>query len=188
MHKPMGIERDHNPTLNTIMQNLQHIFVYVAILGLFAMQACQRSQPESGAGQGQTPNAAEGVAAEHPCAHCGMIYEKYPKWHATVATADEGTLYYCSNRCMFVHLLESDPPKDIESVRVVDYYDLKDIDGLEAFYVVGSDVVGPMGKGFVALSGKEAAETFSKEHKGQKVLKFGEVTLGDVKMMMQHNH
>lgn len=168
------------------MHHLQHIFVYVATLGLFAMQACQQSQPESSTEQGQPANAA--AADEHPCAHCGMIYEKYPKWHATVATADERTLYYCSNRCMFVHLLESDPPKDIEAVNVVDYYDLKDIDGLEAFYVVGSDVVGPMGKGFVALSSQEAAEEFTKEHKGQKVLKFGDVTLGDVKMLMQHNH
>jgi len=41
--------------------------------------------------------------------------------------------------------------EDIDSIYVTDYYNLTLIDGYQAFYVVGSNVYGPMGKELIPL-------------------------------------
>jgi nitrous oxide reductase accessory protein NosL len=39
-------------------------------------------------------------------------------------------------------------------------------------FVTGSDVLGPMGKELVPILGREAAETFRRDHAGEKLLRF----------------
>ena len=46
----------------------------------------------------------------------------------------------------------------------------------EAFFVIGSDVTGPMGHELIPFESKEAAESFLKEHSGRKILTFEEIT------------
>jgi nitrous oxide reductase accessory protein NosL len=53
---------------------------------------------------------------------------------------------------------------------------LKHIDGRAAFYVIGSDVMGPMGKELVPFASEAAARDFLKDHRGQRVLTFKEIT------------
>jgi nitrous oxide reductase accessory protein NosL len=77
-----------------------------------------------------------------------------------------------------------DPPKYaaghsremIAAVWVTDYYGLQKIDARQAWYVVGSDVLGPMGHEFVPLASKTDADDFVKEHSGKRVLTFEQVT------------
>jgi nitrous oxide reductase accessory protein NosL len=59
---------------------------------------------------------------------------------------------------------------------VTDFYNLERMDARKAFYVTGSDVLGPMGHEFVPLATKEDAADFLKEHKGRKILTFDQVT------------
>jgi len=160
---------------------MKYTYIFPLILALALLSNCGNRNQENQAGKEKN---AEAVAEEeHPCAHCGMIYEKHPKWHARVVVSAGETRYYCSNRCMFIGLNEQ-PPASIESVRVVDYYKLEEIDGQTAFYVAGSDVVGPMGKGFVPVATKQDAEAFIKEHQGQAIYTFEEVTLETVQNLM----
>ena len=56
-------------------------------------------------------------------------------------------------------------PADIAAVQVTDYYALEPIDGRTAFYVVGSDVFGPMGKELIPFAKKAEAEEFLKDHR-----------------------
>jgi copper chaperone NosL len=58
---------------------------------------------------------------------------------------------------------------------VTDYYNLQLIDAKAAFYVIGSDVLGPMGHELVPLATRADAEDFMKEHKGRRILGFAEV-------------
>jgi nitrous oxide reductase accessory protein NosL len=62
------------------------------------------------------------------------------------------------------------------AVRVTDYYNLQLVDAKTAFYVIGSDVLGPMGHELVPLATRADAEDFMKEHKGRRILGFAEVT------------
>jgi len=64
----------------------------------------------------------------------------------------------------------------VEAVFVKDYYSLEFIDGRTAFYVMGSDVYGPMGKELVPFGREQDARQFLKDHKGKSLLRFGEVT------------
>ena len=59
---------------------------------------------------------------------------------------------------------------------MTDYYSVAAIDGRKAFYVIGSDVRGPMGKELVPFAKKADADAFLKDHRGQKVLRFDEIT------------
>ncbi|HGZ71081.1 MAG TPA: nitrous oxide reductase accessory protein NosL, partial [Nitratifractor sp.] len=64
----------------------------------------------------------------------------------------------------------------IEKVQVSDFYTLEAIDAREAFYVVGSNVYGPMGNELVPFKSEKEAQNFMQEHKGKKILKFKDIT------------
>ena len=55
------------------------------------------------------------------------------------------------------------------------------IDGLKAFYVIGSDVYGPMGRELIPFSSRSEAEEFRKDHQGKSVLEFNGITYDAVK-------
>jgi len=55
------------------------------------------------------------------------------------------------------------------------------IDGLKAFYVIGSDVYGPMGRELIPFGSRSDAEEFRKDHQGKAVLEFNGITPDAVK-------
>ena len=131
---------------------------------------------------------AQAPAAELPkpgtkdlCPVCGMLVSKYPNWVATIVYKDGHAHFFDGAKDMikFWH----DPAKyaaghsreQIERISVTEYYGLTAIDARDAWYVVGSDVLGPMGREFVPLASAEDAADFVKEHKGARVLRFDEV-------------
>ncbi len=67
-------------------------------------------------------------------------------------------------------------PSDIEAIHVTDYYSLSFVDGQAAFYVLGSDVYGPMGKEFIPFGKEAEARQFMNDHQGKAILKFIEIT------------
>ena len=125
----------------------------------------------------------ETVGGEHRCANCGMITSKYPKWEQKVVSKDKGIMYFDGARCMFKILLdENQHPKKIDSILVKDYYSLKYINAKDAFYVTGSDVLGPMGNELVPFKTQEEAQGFKKDHNGKMIVRFDDV---DMKMIMK---
>jgi len=65
---------------------------------------------------------------------------------------------------------------DITAVIVTDYYQLRPVDGRSAWYVLGSDAYGPMGKELIPFAKESDAREFQKDHKGKKVLRFTDIT------------
>ncbi len=116
------------------------------------------------------------------CPVCGMLVAKYPHWVATILYKDGHAHFFDGAKDMFKFWF--DAPKYapnhsremITQMAVTDYYNLQSIDAKSAFYVIGSDVLGPMGHEFVPLASKEDAEEFLKEHKGKRILRFDQVT------------
>ncbi len=53
---------------------------------------------------------------------------------------------------------------------------MKFIDHDKAYYVVGSDVLGPMGHELIPFASEKDAKTFLVDHRGQKILHFKDVT------------
>ena len=59
---------------------------------------------------------------------------------------------------------------------MTDFYNLEKIEARKALYVIGSDVMGPMGPELVPLATRADAEDFLKDHKGRRILRYDEVT------------
>ena len=58
----------------------------------------------------------------------------------------------------------------------MEYYDMELIDVRKAFFVIGSDVYGPMGHELIPFATEEDARTFMSDHKGKSILRFEEIT------------
>jgi nitrous oxide reductase accessory protein NosL len=111
-----------------------------------------------------------------------MFVAKYPGWTASIIYRDGKTVYFDGPKDLFTYLL--DPAKysragqrsDMTAIFVKDYYSLALIDGKQAFYVIGSNLLGPMGKELIPFVRKTDAEGFLKDHQGKAILSFYEVT------------
>lgn len=113
------------------------------------------------------------------CAQCGMPTEEFQAWRGKIV-GTAATKHFCSPRCLFINS-QAHSLATTDSVFVTDYYGQTLIDGRNAYYVIGSDVIGPMGHDLVPLASQQAAEEFMQEHKGQQILRFGEVNAETIK-------
>lgn len=117
------------------------------------------------------------------CPVCGMFVALYPEWIATVEYKDGAAHHFDGAKDLFKYLLDMKKwapgrnKKEISSIRVTEYYSVARIDGQKAFYVIGSDVLGPMGHELIPLASREDAEEFLKDHKGKRIMTFDEVNL-----------
>lgn len=131
--------------------------------------------------------AREGVVVPKPgakdlCPVCGMLVSKYPNWVAVVRYRDGHAHFFDGAKDMFKYL--HDLPKyapghrmeNIAGIHVTEFYGLSKMDAHKAFFVIGSDVLGPMGHEFVPLETRADAEEFLKDHKGKQMLTFEQVT------------
>ena len=115
------------------------------------------------------------------CPVCGMFVYRYPDWTAQVIFKDGTAVFFDGCKDLFKYYLNikkyspERKTEDIEAVYVNDYYRMKSISAFDAFFVVGSDVYGPMGHELIPLSSSEDAEDFRKDHKGKNILRFGDV-------------
>jgi copper chaperone NosL len=116
------------------------------------------------------------------CPVCGMFVEKYPDFVAQIAFKDGTFEFFDGAKDMFKYyfnLSKYNPKKkraDIVSIYVTDYYALRYIDGLKAYYVLGSDIYGPMGRELIPLEREKEAREFMKDHDGKKLLRFQGIT------------
>jgi copper chaperone NosL len=126
----------------------------------------------------QTPKPT----AKDKCPVCGMLVAKYSQWLSAVLFRDGSRAFFDGPKDMFKYLHDMkryNPSKsieDIDFIAVTDYYTVSSIDARRAWYVLGSDVFGPMGKELIPLAKESDAKEFMKDHKGQRILKFSEVT------------
>ncbi len=122
--------------------------------------------------------------AHDACPVCGMLPTKYPDWVATILWSDGEAVHFDGAKDFFKYLAALDQyapgrsAEDIAAMGVTEYYGLEKIDAREALYVVGSDVYGPMGHELVPLATEADAADFMRDHVGQKLLRFDEVTPG----------
>ena len=122
------------------------------------------------------------VKKEDKCPVCGMFVEKYKTWIAEVVFSDGSYAAFDGPKDMFKYYLNLNkygPSKklsDVSAVYVTEYYSATLMDAKKMFYVTGSDVYGPMGDELVPIASEGQAKEFLRDHKGNRILKFPEVT------------
>ena len=120
--------------------------------------------------------------AQAKCPVCGMFVAKNPDWFSSITFKDSTSVYFDGPKDLFRFYLNpgkyipARKQSDIAGMHVKDYYSLAVIDGRRAFYVIGSNVLGPMGKELVPFARKDDAEGFMHDHQGEKILSFGDIT------------
>lgn len=115
------------------------------------------------------------------CPVCGMFVARYPEWIATVVFADGMAFHFDGPKDFFKFV--QDVPRyaagrsadQITAMGVTDYYAVRQIAATEAQFVLGSDVLGPMGHEFVPLASDADAADFMRDHAGKRLLRFAEV-------------
>ena len=114
------------------------------------------------------------VDKEEKCPVCGMYLYKYPQWVSKLSF--QGKSYYFDGikdmmKFYFTHNVSADA-----TLRVQEYYTHKTLDAKKSYFVIGSDVYGPMGDELIAFENKEKAQQFLLDHRGKKVISFTQIT------------
>ncbi|RJQ49980.1 MAG: nitrous oxide reductase accessory protein NosL [Desulfobacteraceae bacterium] len=116
------------------------------------------------------------------CPVCGMFVYKYPDWLAQIIFKDGDVDFFDGTKDMFKYYFDIEKyrkgksRKDISDIFITEYYGMKFIPASDAFFVIGSEVYGPMGRELIPLENEADAKVFLKDHKGMRILRFGEIT------------
>jgi nitrous oxide reductase accessory protein NosL len=116
--------------------------------------------------------------AQDRCAVCGMFVAHYHDWVATIEFRDGSRFYFDGPKDLFICFFDLPTYRkgastaDVTAVYVTEYYSTDLVDAREVFFVTDSDVLGPMGQELVPVRGREAAETFRRDHGGKRLLTF----------------
>jgi len=120
------------------------------------------------------------ISPQERCPVCGMFVAKYSDWITQVRLSNGTVKFFDGVKDMMAFTF--DPAsygasgQKFQEIWVKDYYTLAWLDGRSAWYVIGSNVYGPMGHEFIPFSSAAAAENFRKDHNGTKVVRFDEIT------------
>ncbi len=143
---------------------------------------------------GVRKNSQKIIAKEdEKCPVCGMFVYKYPRWitqifykdgdyqrHLSFDGVKDMMKFYFNNKKWVKYNFTK--RKNITKMLVTDYYKQKAINATKAYFVVGSNIYGPMGNEFVPFESFDDAKNFKIDHKGIKILKFS-----DIKEKMPYN-
>lgn len=116
------------------------------------------------------------------CAVCGMFVAKYPNWIAEVIHKDGSVVFFDGPKDLFTYYFNikkynpQNSREEIAALYVTSYYNGTFIDAATAFYVLGSDINGPMGRELIPFASEAEAREFMKDHKGEKIFAFKELT------------
>jgi nitrous oxide reductase accessory protein NosL len=133
------------------------------------------------AGASADPTGFIKPSPKDKCPVCGMFAAKYPDFVAEIVFKDGTYAVFDGAKDLFKYYLDltrynpSKKPSDIRSIFVTDYYAVKATDAVSAFFVVGSDVYGPMGRELIPFVTENDAQEFMRDHAGKQVLRFGDV-------------
>ena len=117
------------------------------------------------------------------CPVCGMFVAKYPYWIATVRFRDGHIEHFDGAKDLWKYLLDMEKwargrgLDTVETIGVTSYYEGSRIAAKPAWYVIGSDVFGPMGHELVPHATEADAKEFLADHKGRRILRAEGVTL-----------
>ena len=121
------------------------------------------------------------VTKADKCPVCGMFVAKYPDFLAQITFKDGSYAVFDGVKDMFKYYFDLKKYNvykeisDIAAIYVTDYYDMTLGDGKQAWYVVGSDVFGPMGRELMPFVQETDAKVFMQDHSGKQMIRFEDV-------------
>ena len=112
------------------------------------------------------------VPKKAKCPICGMFVAKYPHWVASIE--GEHNHYFDGVKDMMKFIFQN--PKALKhTIKVTNYFTFGALDARDAWYVIGSNVYGPMGNELIPFGSQSEAEKFKERHFGTKIVRFNEI-------------
>ena len=120
------------------------------------------------------------IPEDAKCPVCGMFVSKFPKWVAQIQLQDGHNHYFDGVKDMMKFYFNptkyhAHSNEQILQMNVTDYYSLESTDAKKAYYVLGSNVYGPMGEELIPFKNEDEAKKFMTDHFGKKVVSFDEI-------------
>lgn len=113
------------------------------------------------------------VTQKEKCPICGMFLYKYPRW---VSKIEYQTQQFGFDGVKDLMKYYFEHQEGIKQILVQDYYTQETLEARSAFFVLGSDVYGPMGNELIAFKDEKHAQQFLRDHKGKEILRFDAIT------------
>lgn len=119
---------------------------------------------------------------DYRCPVCGMYVSMFHDWNARIKFKDSTVAIFDGPKDMFKYYLDirnynpSRSKDEVTAILVKDYYSTTDIDAQQAYFVIWSDIYGPMGHEPIPFEKESDAREFMREHNGTKILGFKDVT------------
>lgn len=107
------------------------------------------------------------------CKHCGMKIDPASAWRTDLVGDDGKIVAFDTPRCALTSWRSGATPA--KSIRVQEYYDRQSRDGNDVRFVIGGDVLGPMGADLVPVDPPRASK-FIQDHGADRALRLDEVT------------
>ena len=124
------------------------------------------------------------IPKDAKCPVCGMFVAKYPKWISMIVLKNGKILYFDGVKDLMKFYLDPKRFKakklPVKRVIVKDYYSLNQIDAKDAYFVLGSNVYGPMGEELIAFKDLKDAKEFKIDHEGKVIKRFFEIEQKDL--------
>jgi copper chaperone NosL len=114
-----------------------------------------------------------GCKKEARCKHCGMKIDPSSAWRAELVAADGTVTAFDTPRCALTSWRSG--ATLAKTIRVQEYYDRQMRDGGAVRFVIGGDVVGPMGPDIVPVDPARSSK-FIQDHGADRALLLEEVT------------
>lgn len=158
------------------------------VTGCYAQK--EAIQSENGGQKAQaTVQSPQEIPDNVTCGKCGMSPARYPQWQTQIVFADGSMVPFDGCRCMFGYLFNmaqydtSHTKDDVATVWVKDFHSGTWIQAPVANFVVGSDVMGPMGKELIPFSDHAGALAFQQEH-GGRVAEYDAISMETITSLM----
>jgi nitrous oxide reductase accessory protein NosL len=118
--------------------------------------------------------ACKSKPGELRCKHCGMKIDPASPWRADLVAADGSTTSFDTPRCALTSWRSG--KSQASTLKVQDYYDRRWRSADELRFVIGGDVVGPMGPDLVPVEPSRVTK-FIQDHSADRALRLDEITM-----------
>ena len=133
------------------------------------------------------------IPEELSCGKCAMFPASYPQWQSQVIFKDGTMSAFDGCKCMFgfIHNMSQfdtvHTRDDIAKIWVRDFNSGEWVDATAAKFVIGSSVMGPMGKELIPFKEQDAAAKFQQKNGGQ-LAGYDAITMETLKPLMGKMH
>ena len=173
-----------------MLKKIKFIVLIIAAMGVMGVSAAciraladdSRSSPKPGLKPIDETGRMQ-ISSRDRCPVCAMWVAKYKKFAAGIQLTDGTTYYFCGCGCMircWLHpeIYLSVAKEALKRPVVQDYFTGEQTDGRSAYWVAGSDVIGPMGPAVVPIADARHIEVFKRRHGAKAIFRLSELTDG----------